>query len=185
MSAAPLSGPLTGSLLAASSGPLDQIAARMFIAIAVIVLVARLARMGMRKLGQPVVLGEILAGISLGPSLLGLFPGQLSDRLFPLEVRPYLRVAAELGLVIFMFVVGLEIDPEGLRRSGRRAAVLSLSSIAVPMAGDHPGSIGAGRREQRRRRGHHRPVGHYRLSVLSVLSGRLRFRSMRCWGAGT
>ena len=134
MSAALLGSVMTGSLLAASSGPLDQIAARMFIAIAVIVLVARLAGMGMRKLGQPVVLGEILAGISLGPSLLGLFPGHLSDRLFPLEVRPYLRVAADLGLVIVMFVVGLEIDPEGLRRSGRRAAVLSLSSIAVPMA---------------------------------------------------
>ncbi|MFN0026226.1 MAG: cation:proton antiporter [Acidimicrobiales bacterium] len=121
------------ALLAAGSSPLDRVAAQAFLAIAVIVVVARLVGLGARKLGQPVVLGEILAGISLGPSVLGLFPGNLPDRLFPLDTRPYLKVAAELGLVIFMFVIGLEIDPAGVRRSGRRAVTLSLSSIAVPM----------------------------------------------------
>ncbi len=127
-------GAVPGGLLAAGSSPLDRVAAQAFLAIAVIVVVARLVGLAARKLGQPMVLGEILAGISLGPSLLGLFPGDLPDRLFPLDTRPYLKVAAELGLVIFMFVVGLEIDPDGLRRSGRRAVTLSLSSIAVPMA---------------------------------------------------
>lgn len=120
-------------LLAAGGSPLDRVAAQAFLAIAVIVVVARLVGLAARKLGQPMVLGEIVAGISLGPSLLGLFPGDLPDRLFPLDTRPYLKVAAELGLVVFMFVVGLEIDADGLRRSGRRAVTLSLSSIAVPM----------------------------------------------------
>lgn len=122
-----------GVILAAGGGPTAHLAARVFLAVAVIVVVAQAVSALFRRLGQPVVLGEIVAGIALGPSLLGLFPGSLPTRLFPLEIRPYLQVAAELGLVIFMFVVGLEIDPEGLRRSGRKAVGLSLSSIVVPL----------------------------------------------------
>lgn len=124
---------VTGAMVAAGGGPVAGIAARVFLAVAVIMLVARLVSALFKRLGQPAVLGEIVAGIALGPSLLGLLPGDLPERLFPLEVRPYLQVAAELGLVIFMFLVGLEVDPDSLRRSGRRAVVLSLSSIAVPM----------------------------------------------------
>ena len=59
------------------------------------------------KVGQPAVVGEITAGIILGPSILGT---DLSETLFPLDTRPYLAVLASLGLVLFMFVVGLELD---------------------------------------------------------------------------
>ncbi|MGE0727311.1 MAG: cation:proton antiporter [Acidimicrobiia bacterium] len=124
---------MTAVLVAAGGGPAAEIAARVFLAVGVIVVVARAAAALFRHFGQPAVLGEIVAGIALGPSLLGLLPGDLPELLFPLEIRPYLTVAAELGLVMFMFVVGLEIDPDSLRRSGRRAVVLSLSSIAMPM----------------------------------------------------
>jgi Kef-type K+ transport system membrane component KefB len=119
-------------MLAAGGSALDATAARMFLCIAVVVVVGRLVGTVFRRFGQPAVLGEILAGIALGPSLLGLLPGDLTERLFPGEVRPFLRVIAELGLVVFMFLVGLEVDPATLRRSSRRAAAISLSSIAVP-----------------------------------------------------
>ena len=54
--------------------------------------------------------------------------------MFPTSIRPYLRIVAELGLVLFMFLVGLEVDPEVIRRSGRKAAVISVSSIVLPFA---------------------------------------------------
>lgn len=125
---------MTGLLLAAGGGPLGDITARVFLAVAVIVAVARVVSRLFQRFGLPGVLGEIVAGVALGPSLLGLLPGDLPERLFPADIRPHLRVAAEVGLVIFMFVVGLEVDPDSLKRSGKRAVVLSLSSIAVPLA---------------------------------------------------
>jgi Kef-type K+ transport system membrane component KefB len=107
---------------------------RFLACLAVIGLVAKLAGIIARRFGQPGVVGEILAGIALGPSLLGLFGRTLPGQLFPAIVLPHLKVAAELGLVLFMFCVGLELDPKQLRASGRHAAVISLTSIAVPFA---------------------------------------------------
>lgn len=125
---------MSAFFLASGGSPLDATAARMFLCIAVVVVVGRVVGLVFRRFGQPAVLGEILAGIALGPSLLGLLPGDLTERLFPADVRPFLRVIAELGLVIFMFLVGLEIDPDSIRRSSRKAAVLSLASIVVPFS---------------------------------------------------
>lgn len=101
-------------------------------ALAVVLAVGRLVGAVFVRLGQPIVIGEIVAGIALGPSLLGLLPGDLDERLFPSDILPYLKVVAQLGIVLFMFVVGLELDLGVVRRSGRRAVVISLSSIALP-----------------------------------------------------
>ena len=103
-----------------------------FLDIAVIVVLARLFGLAARRLRQPAVVGEIVAGIALGPSLLGLLPGHLDARLFPADVVPYLKVLAELGLVLFMFIVGLQLDTALLRGHQRRAATISLASIALP-----------------------------------------------------
>ncbi len=84
-----------------------------------------------RKLRQPPVIGEILAGIVLGPSLLGLLPGRLSARLFPAEARPYLAMIAQVGLLLFMFAIGWEFEVRLLQRRRHRAAAVSLSSIAL------------------------------------------------------
>jgi Kef-type K+ transport system membrane component KefB len=108
-----------------------ELAARTFLALAVVLVVARVVGSLFRRVGQPAVIGEIVAGIALGPSLLGLLPGDLPAVLFPLEIRPYLRILSEFGLVIFMFLIGLEIDPKVLRSNGRRAATVSLSSILL------------------------------------------------------
>jgi Kef-type K+ transport system membrane component KefB len=112
----------------------DEIAAIVFIDIAIIIIVARLVGALFRKIRQPVVVGEILAGIFLGPTILGAFPGDLTTRVFPLQVRPFLNVLAQLGLIIFMFIVGLELDVGLIRGKERIAAVISLASIALPFA---------------------------------------------------
>ncbi|ETZ99731.1 sodium/hydrogen exchanger family protein [Mycobacterium kansasii 732] len=102
--------------------------------VVVIVVTARLFGKVATRFGQPAVIGEVIAGIALGPSLLGLLPGHLETRLFPAEAMPYLGMLAELGLVLFVFMVGLELDFTLIR--GRRRAVASISvlSFAVPFA---------------------------------------------------
>ncbi|MFD7707400.1 cation:proton antiporter [Streptomyces sp. NPDC059786] len=91
---------------------------------------ARLAR----RVRQPAVIGEITAGILLGPSLLGLLPGDLTQRLFPDEVRPLLSMVAQLGLLLFMFTVGWELDWASMRRRKRSVAGVTTGSMLAPMA---------------------------------------------------
>lgn len=110
----------------------DEVAALVFLDIAVIVVVARLAGLLFQRLRQPAVVGEILAGIALGPSLLGQLPGGVATTVFPLDIRPYLRVIAQLGLIIFMFIVGLELDVTLIRGKERAAATISLASVVLP-----------------------------------------------------
>src|SRR4051812_48789302 len=86
------------------------------------------------KLGQPAVVGEIIAGIMLGPSLLGALPGDLDTKLFPPDVRPYLNVLAQLGLVLFMFLVGLEVDLSFIRGREKIAFSVSIASIVLPFS---------------------------------------------------
>ncbi len=86
-----------------------------------------------RRLGQPAVIGEIVAGIALGPTLLGRLPGHLTERLFPSADRPFLAVLANLGLVLFMCAIGYDLGHRNLRLI-RSASVVSLGSIVVPFA---------------------------------------------------
>ncbi len=82
-----------------------------------------------RRVRQPIVVGEIVAGIALGPSVLGLFPGDLVDLAFPADVRPCLQVLAQLGLVLFMFDVGYHFDSSRLKGHGRQVMAVSLQSL--------------------------------------------------------
>ncbi|MBA9007076.1 cation:proton antiporter [Thermomonospora cellulosilytica] len=97
--------------------------------IVVVLALARLLGMGARLIGQPPVIGEIVAGIVLGPTLLGDVIGQ---QLFPADLRPVLKGLADVGLVLFMFVVGMELDQKLVRGRGRVAASVSLSSTLLP-----------------------------------------------------
>ncbi|MFI0999817.1 cation:proton antiporter [Streptomyces galbus] len=97
--------------------------------LAAIVLLARVLGMLARRLNQPAVIGEVLAGIALGPTL---FHGAISDALFPADIRPLLSALAAVGVVVFMFLVGLEWDAGMIRGSGSLAASVSFSSILLP-----------------------------------------------------
>jgi Kef-type K+ transport system membrane component KefB len=86
----------------------------------------------LRRLGQPRVIAEIAAGIALGPSLLGLLPGHLTVRLFPLAARPDLSAIAQVGILLFMFLIGWEMNPADIREKGAAVLGISLASIALP-----------------------------------------------------
>ena len=67
------------------------------------------------KVGQPRVMGEVIAGLCLGPSLLGAISPNLQATFFPTDVLPALGVVANLGLIFYMFLVGLEVDRGSLK----------------------------------------------------------------------
>lgn len=87
-----------------------------------------------RKVRQPAVIGEILAGIALGPSLLGLLPGDLPHKLFPDDVRPLLSAVSQVGLCLFMFMVGWEFEKRMLRPHRGVALAVSVCSIGLAFA---------------------------------------------------
>jgi Kef-type K+ transport system membrane component KefB len=108
--------------------------AAFFIAVAVVCVLARLLGMAAVALGQPRVIGEVVAGLALGPSLLGAISPAAADALFPEDIIPYLEVAAQLGLIFYMFLIGLELDPRQIGRRAGQIALISNASVAVPMA---------------------------------------------------
>lgn len=103
----------------------------LLVQIAVIIFVARVLGMLMRKIGQPAVIGEILAGIMLGPSLVGMFFPAFSALLFPASSLPNLQILSQIGLVLFMFVIGMELDMTVLKKSVRDALIISHSGIML------------------------------------------------------
>ena len=100
--------------------------------IAVILVAARLVGTLFRRLGQPQVIGEMLAGLLLGPSLLGWVAPGVSAFLFPPDSLAALNALSQIGLILFMFLIGLELDPQRLRERARAAVVISQVSIIVP-----------------------------------------------------
>jgi Kef-type K+ transport system membrane component KefB len=104
------------------------------LALAVVVIFGHLLGRLMAAIGQPPVIGEVLSGILLGPSLLGRAFPATEAYLFTESVRPALGVLAQLGVVLYMFVVGLEFDAASLRRRAAPFVFTSLASIAVPFA---------------------------------------------------
>ncbi|QES04912.1 cation/H(+) antiporter [Streptomyces venezuelae] len=100
--------------------------AMIMMGLAVVLALAHVLGRLARRCGQPAVLGEILAGILLGPTL---FHGALSDAVFPTDVRPMLSTLGNLGVALFMFLVGLELDHRLLRGNKRAAVGVSVGSI--------------------------------------------------------
>jgi len=113
---------------------LEHPLALLLIQIITIVIVARIFGWIFRKIGQPTVIGEIIAGIVLGPSLFGMyFPG-LKEALFPANSLGNLQVLSQIGLILFMFVIGMELDLKVLKNKANEAVVISHASIVIPFA---------------------------------------------------
>ena len=124
----------TPALGASRASPEGELRLPVFLAqIAIILAVARLLGAALRRLGQPQVVGEMLAGIVLGPSLLGwISPGSYA-LLFPIGSVRFLGAVSQLGLMLFMFLVGLELRLEDLRGNSHAAVLTSHASIIAPM----------------------------------------------------
>jgi Kef-type K+ transport system membrane component KefB len=121
---------VTGAPAAVSTE--SHVLARLVIALSVIVGATRLLGAAFRRLGQPAVVGELLAGILLGPSVVGAIAPMLQAVIFPSVVLPPLGLLAELSVVLFMFIVGLELDMSLLAGNARAAALISHASIVLP-----------------------------------------------------
>jgi Kef-type K+ transport system membrane component KefB len=126
-----------GGTIATSAGgfgvaALAQPLPRLLLQLMTIVLLARLLGALFSRFGQPAVVGEIVAGIVLGPSLLGaLFPGVSAFLFAPASVG-VLKILSEIGVLLFLFLVGLELDVDALRHRAHAAVVVSHASIVVP-----------------------------------------------------
>jgi Kef-type K+ transport system membrane component KefB len=99
-----------------------------------IIVVARIFGFLFKKIGQPTVIGEIIAGIFLGPSFIGMFFPEYSLFLFPKSSLPNLQFISQIGLILFMFIVGMELDLKTLQKKAHEAIIISHASIIFPFA---------------------------------------------------
>ncbi|HYO14115.1 MAG TPA: cation:proton antiporter [Thermoanaerobaculia bacterium] len=123
----------------ATGGPLGPVFAHLkeplsllLLQVIVILLAARLLGSVFPRIGQPPVIGEMIAGILLGPSLLGLVAPEAQAFLFPADSLGTLRLLSQIGVILFMFVVGIELDVDHLRHKADAALLVSHASIVVP-----------------------------------------------------
>ena len=100
--------------------------------IIVILTVARLVGALFRHIGQPQVIGEIVAGILLGPSILGALWPEAFAFLFPEESIAFIEILSEFGLILFMFTIGMELRPAEIKSQFRKAFIISQSGIFIP-----------------------------------------------------
>lgn len=104
------------------------------LALTVIIVTARLAGLVFARLHQPAVIGEVIGGILLGPSLFGWLAPDLQARLIPPEAAPGLGAIAQIGVVIYMFLIGLELDLSVVKGTIPATLPIAIASIVVPFA---------------------------------------------------
>jgi Kef-type K+ transport system membrane component KefB len=104
----------------------------LLLALAAVVVIGRLLGFALRAVGQPPVIGEVVAGILLGPSLLGRVAPELASYILPASVAPFLNIVAQLGVVAYMFLVGLELNVDVVRERAHATVATSHASIVLP-----------------------------------------------------
>jgi Kef-type K+ transport system membrane component KefB len=121
-------GSLTSNLWQNFRSPLSVLLMQIVVILAVAGLFSRL----FRRIGQPPVMGEMIAGILLGPSVLGYFFPQVMSFVFPVTSLETLRLLSQIGVVLFMFIVGMELNVRHVKEKGSAAVMISHASIIVP-----------------------------------------------------
>lgn len=99
----------------------------------IILMMGQLLSLGLGKIKQPKVIAEVLGGILLGPTAMGRIPG-FTQHIFPTQSLPYLSLVANIGLCLFLFIVGLEIDGSVIKRNIRSSLFIALSAMALSFA---------------------------------------------------
>lgn len=111
----------------------EEIVVRAILAVAVLMAMSHLCAALARRIGQPAVVGRLCAGIVLGPSVLGQFPGDPAELLFPRQIVPALTVVAQIALVLFLFTAGYEFDAAPLRRRVRAVPFVAVAGAVTPL----------------------------------------------------
>lgn len=124
-------------LLAAPTAPLrtvphPDILFHVLLTLIVVILAARLLGELFRLIHQPPVIGEVVAGILLGPSLLGRIAPSVASYVLPDSTAPYLQVLAQIGVILYMFIVGLELNTSRLRQAPHATIAVSHAGIVIP-----------------------------------------------------
>jgi Kef-type K+ transport system membrane component KefB len=122
--------PAPATPLAARQGAVDLVA--VLLAIVTIVAAAQLAGRLFARFRQPAVVGEIVAGLVLGPSVLGAIAPRAMQTLLPASVAPVLSVLSQVGVILYMFLIGLHLDTDQLRRRSHASVAISHASIVAP-----------------------------------------------------
>jgi len=105
---------------------------RMFIIQAgIIIIVTRVLAVLLAKIRQPPVIAEVIGGIILGPTVCGRIPG-FTEHIFPPDSLPYLNLVANIGLVFFLFLIGLEVDLRIIRKNALSSTAISLAGLILP-----------------------------------------------------
>lgn len=117
---------------AAGTSNKPNVLLHVLLALVVVIIAARACGALCKRIHQPPVIGEVIAGILLGPSLLGRFSPAAMSFLLPASVAPFLSVIAQIGVILFMFLVGLELNTGQLRHRTRATVAISHASILVP-----------------------------------------------------
>ena len=110
----------------------SEVLSQVLLSLAFVVALARVGGFLFERAGQPAVVGEIVAGILAGPSLLGFVSPHIGHLLLPPDAKPYLNLLAQLGLVIFMLIVGLEVETATLGRRAGTVGAVALGATLLP-----------------------------------------------------
>jgi Kef-type K+ transport system membrane component KefB len=124
--------PLPGEIASRSPGSSSDALVHLLIALTAIIVTGRILASLFGRIGQPPVIGEIVAGLMLGPSLLGAVAPAAYLLIFPASVMPFVGIVAQLGVVLYMFLVGLELNPEHLKGQVHATVAISHASIVLP-----------------------------------------------------
>lgn len=111
---------------------LSEPLAVLLLQIIVIIACARLFGFLFKKIGQPAVIGEIVAGIVLGPSIIGAYFPEINHFLFPAASLSTLSFLSQIGLILFMFIIGMELDLKAIGKQAYGAVIISHASIIIP-----------------------------------------------------